>query len=78
MKQKGKRKDPNEPVGKLTPVADFLPPPEELVPKDETIKITVAIDADTLVFFKEYARKSGLKYQRIIREVLKGYAKRYG
>ena len=47
-------------------------------PSEETIKITVAIDSQTLKFFKEYADKSGLKYQRIIREVLKGYARRYG
>jgi len=73
-----KEKDPNEPVGKLKPIPDFLPPPEELVPMEETIKITVAIDTKTLKFFKEYANKSGLKYQKIIREVLKGYARRYG
>jgi hypothetical protein len=77
MKKK-KRKDPNEPYGKLTPIPDFLPPPEELIPAEKTIKITVAIDEKTLKFFKDYAKKSELKYQRIIREVLKGYARRYG
>ncbi len=75
---KRKEKDPNEPKGKLRATPDFLPPPEELVPNEETIKITVAIDSKTLGFFKNYAKKSGLKYQRIIREVLKGYARRYG
>lgn len=75
---KRKEKDPNEPKGKLKPIPDFLPAPEELVPTEETIKITVALDTKTLKFFKQYANKSGLKYQRIIREVLKGYARRYG
>jgi predicted DNA binding CopG/RHH family protein len=75
---KRKEKDHNEPKGKLKPIPDFLPAPEELIPTEETIKITVALDTKTLKFFKEYANKSGLKYQRIIREVLKGYAKRYG
>lgn len=76
---KTKRKtDPNEPHGKLTRIPDFLPPPEELIPSERTIKITVAIDEKTLKFFKDYAKKSELKYQRIIREVLKGYARRYG
>ena len=73
-----KLKDKNEPKGKLTRIPDFLPPPEELIPSEETVKITVAVDEKTLVFFKEYAKKSGLKYQRIIREVLKGYARKYG
>ena len=78
MRRKEKVKDSNEPRGKLTPIPDFLPPPEELIPSEETIKITVAIDSKTLKFFKDYANKSGLKYQRIIREVLKGYARKYG
>ena len=75
---KKKVKDKNEPYGRLARTPDFLPPPEDLIPSEETIKITVAIDSKTLKFFKEYANKSGLKYQRIIREVLKGYARRYG
>lgn len=71
-------KDANEPYGELTPIPDFLPAPEQLLPREETIKITVALDAKTLKFFKSYAKSSGLKYQRIIREVLKLYARRYG
>lgn len=78
MKRKEKTKDSNEPQGKLTSIPDFLPPPEELLPREETIKITVALDTKTLKFFKTYAKSAGLKYQRIIREVLKGYARRYG
>ncbi len=77
MRQK-RMKDQNEPHGKLTPIPDFLPPPEELLPNEETIKITIALDSKTLKFFKGYAGKAGLKYQRLIREVLKGYARKYG
>ena len=75
---KRKEKDSNEPHGKLTAIPDFLPPPEELLPKEDTIKITIALDAKTLKFFKQSASKAGLKYQRIIREVLKSYARKYG
>ena len=78
MKRKDKTKDLNEPQGKLTPIPDFLPAPDQLLPSDETIKITIALDSKTLKFFKGYANKSGLKYQRLIREVLKGYARKYG
>ncbi len=77
MKTK-KGNDNNEPHGRLSPISDFLPPPEQLIPAEKTIKITVALDEKTLKFFKEYAKKSELKYQRIIREVLKGYARKYG
>ena len=35
---KGKIKYTNEPIGKIKLVEDFLPSPEELVLKDETIK----------------------------------------
>lgn len=78
MKAKRKNEDMNQPQGKLTRIPDFLPPPGELLPREDTIKITVAVDSKTLKFFKGYAQKSGLKYQRIIREVLKGYARKYG
>jgi predicted DNA binding CopG/RHH family protein len=78
MRRKERVKDTNEPKGKLVPVSDFLPAPEELLPSEETIKITIALDSETLKFFKKYADKAGLKYQRIIREVLKGYARKYG
>ena len=78
-KAKGRAsRDINEPQGKLTPIPDFLPSPEELLPREETIKITIALDSKTLRFFKQYAGKAGLKYQRIIREVLKSYARKYG
>lgn len=76
--KKRKTRDANEPQGRLTPIPDFLPPPDQLLPSEETIKITIALDARTLRFFKGYATKAGLKYQRLIREVLKGYARKYG
>ena len=77
MKRKNE-KNVDEPQGKLTPIPDFLPSPAALLPSEETIKITIAVDSKTLKFFKSYADKAGLKYQRLMREVLKGYAKKYG
>lgn len=54
------------PVGELTAINDFLPAPGELLPKDHTIKVTVALDEQTVKFFKSAAKKTGLKYQRMI------------
>lgn len=68
----------DEPFGKLTRIEDFLPAPEELFPKSEKQKITLEVDAEIVDFYKASARKQGTKYQRMMREVLKSYAKKYG
>lgn len=76
-KSKTHRSHDDEPVGDLKHVADFLPPPSELLPKEDAQKITLSIDSDTVDFFRRMAKKNGTKYQRMMREVLKGYAKKY-
>lgn len=76
MKRKT-RIDQNRPVGKLTQLSDTLPSPKELAMAFETKKITIDLETGTLDFFKLQAEKSGGKYQRLMREVLKEYAKRY-
>ncbi len=76
--KKRMQKNQDEPIGKLVRIADFLPPPEQLLPSERTQKITIAVDDMTLRFFKATASKMGLKYQRMMREVLKGYANKYG
>ena len=76
--KKSKTKSSDEPIGDLNRITDFLPPPQELLPQEEVIKITLTVDIDTIEIFKEMAGKHGTKYQRMMREVLKGYAKKYG
>ena len=65
------------PVGKLTRVRDFLPPPCRLVVKDETTKVTIALEKSSINFFKQQAKKNHTKYQRMIRAVLDQYASHY-
>ncbi|WP_413578508.1 CopG family transcriptional regulator [Bdellovibrio sp. HCB290] len=65
------------PQGKVTRVDDFLPPPEVLFSVDDKVKITIEIEGSTLDFFKDQASKTGSKYQRLMRQVLKQYAKKY-
>lgn len=77
MKRKTKYRDPDMPIGKLTVVPDFLPPPEQLVPPGQVVKITISLDQESLLFFKDTAEKLGTKYQRMIREVLRRYAANY-
>ena len=65
------------PVGKLTRARDFLPPPSELVVREETAKVTIALEKSSIIFFKQQAKKNHTKYQKMIRAVLDQYASRY-
>ncbi len=65
------------PIGKVKVVKDFLPPPEELVMPEETVKVTLSLTKSSLDFFKRKAQKQGTKYQRMIRELVDRYTKLY-
>ncbi len=69
MKKKMKSEFPK----KFRVVEDFLPPPEELLPKEELEKILIALDKSVIDFFKRKAEHNDQKYQRLIREVLHRY-----
>jgi predicted DNA binding CopG/RHH family protein len=59
-------------------VEDFLPPPECLALKQETVKVTISLSKPTVEFFKARARRSHTRYQRMIRHLLDLYAARFG
>ena len=67
----------NEPLGKLIVVPDFLPRPEELILRDEGVKITIALSKRSVEFFKREAEKHGTQYQRMIRRLLDAYAQHH-
>jgi len=71
MKQKIKYTD--EPMGKVRVISDFLPSPEELALKDETVKITIALSKTSVAFFKNEAKKYNTQYQKMIRRLLDEY-----
>jgi hypothetical protein len=64
----------NEPLGRLGVVEDFLPPPGELVFREDTEKVTIALSKRSVEFFKRQAREHGTQYQRMIRALLDRYA----
>ncbi|MGH2359932.1 MAG: CopG family transcriptional regulator [bacterium] len=66
-----------EPLGNLKVVRDFLPPPEDLVFRDEGIKVTIALSKRSVEFFKDEARKRNTQYQRMIRRLLDAYAEHH-
>ncbi|MCC7253071.1 hypothetical protein [Hyphomicrobium sp.] len=67
----------SEPMGRLEVVEDFLPPPDQLVLKDDGIKITLSLSKKSIDFFKAHAAQSKVPYQRMIRSLLDSYAERY-
>ena len=54
-------------------IKDFLPPPDQLVFKEKTIKITLALSEGSVNFFKIQAQMHGLKYQQMIRSLIDKY-----
>ena len=66
----------NEPL-ELEVVEDFLPPPEDLVLRQETVKVTIGLSKPTVEFFKAQARQNHTRYQKMIRRLLDLYAARY-
>ncbi len=67
----------DEPLGDLKVVPDVLPRPEELVFRDEGVKVTIALSKRSVEFFKEEARKHHTQYQRMIRRLLDSYTEHH-
>ena len=67
----------NEPFCRLKVVPDFLPRPEDLVFRDEGVKVTIALSKRSVEFFKGEARKHHTQYQRMIRRLLDAYAEHH-
>ena len=65
------------PIGKLTRVKDFLPPPAALATPEATEKITIALSKSSIDFFKLQAARYHTKYQRMIRELVDRYVTQY-
>ena len=67
----------DEPLGRIKVVHDSLPRPEELVFRDEGVKVTIALSKRSVDFFKAQARKHNTQYQRMIRRLLDAYAEHH-
>jgi hypothetical protein len=63
------------PIGEVEIVKDSLPPPEDLVLKEDTVKITIALSRKSVDFFKEKAAELDTSYQKMIRRLLDSYAR---
>jgi predicted DNA binding CopG/RHH family protein len=68
----------DERLGRLEVVQDFLPPPDQLVLRDDGVKITISLSKRSVDFFKRHAARSKVPYQKMIRSLLDTYARQHG
>jgi predicted DNA binding CopG/RHH family protein len=71
---KSKIKYTDEPMGKLKVIKDFLPSPNQLVLKEDNVKVTIALKKSSVEFFKNEATKNNTSYQKMIRELVDWYS----
>jgi len=63
----------NKPLGKLKVIPNFLPPADDLVFRDDTVKVTIALSRSSIEFFKREAKRNNTQYQKMIRRLLDIY-----
>jgi predicted DNA binding CopG/RHH family protein len=63
-------------IGRLRVIKDFLPQPDDLVPREDNVKVTLSLSRRSLDYFKREARKRRVPYQRMIRALVDTYAER--
>ena len=63
-------------IGSLRLIENFLPPPEALVLREDTVKVTLSLSRRSVDFFKRAAKSRRVPYQRMIRALVDAYAER--
>jgi len=61
-------------IGDVRIVEDFLPPPDQLVLREDNVKVTLSLSRSSVDFFKREAQKVRVPYQRMIRSLVHSYA----
>jgi len=72
-----KRKYSDGPIGDVETISDFLPSPEELAFREDTVKITIVLSKSSVEFFKDKALENNTAYQKMIRRLLDSYVDRH-
>jgi len=77
MKEPAARYSKGE-VGPVGIVEDFLPPLDQLVLREDNVKVTLSLSQRSVTFFKRAAQKRRVPYQRMIRALVDAYAEKQG
>lgn len=72
-----KTKYSDGPIEEHELVEDFLPSPDELAFKEDTVKVTIALSKSSVEFFKAKAEANNTAYQKMIRRLLDAYVDRH-
>lgn len=64
----------DEDLGEFQVIPDFLPSPEDLAFKEDTVKVTISLSKGSVEFFKKEAKKHKTQYQKMIRRLLDVYS----
>ena len=67
----------DEPIGDVKIIQDFLPPPKDLILKEENVKVTISLTKESVEFFKAEAKKHRTQYQKMIRNLLDIYVQNH-
>jgi hypothetical protein len=70
--------DSAEPIGNVTIVDDFLPPPEQLVPKKNTVRLTLDFTKESIEFLQREAQSQDASYEVMIRKLVDAYVQQQG
>lgn len=67
----------DEAMGEIKVVKDFLPPPDQLVLREDSVKVTISLSKSSVDYFKRVASENRTQYQKLIRKVLDLYASHF-
>ncbi len=67
-----------EAIRKSKTVKDFLPKPEDLVVRENTVRVTMNLSRQSIEFFKKESKRLGVPYQKMIKNLIDMYAEKYG
>jgi predicted DNA binding CopG/RHH family protein len=63
-------------IGRVRLIKNFLPAPDDLVLREDNVKVTLSLSRRSLDFFKREAKKRHVPYQRMIRALVDTYAEK--
>ena len=67
----------DEAMGRVRVVKDFLPSPDQLVLREESVKVTISLSKSSVDYFKRVASENRTQYQKLIRKVLDLYVSHF-
>ena len=67
----------DEAMGEVRVMKDFLPSPDQLVLREESVKVTISLSKSSVDYFKRVASENRTQYQKLIRKVLDLYASHF-